>query len=82
MARFILETDDPSRRIIHLTGHPTKHKHKTNFPDELCKCPGRELCLADVSVYYDLKRLDSSSCAAFIHADGSSVRTNYERKFV
>ena len=56
LARFILETDDPSRRIICLTDHPTKYKHKTNLPDELCKYPGRELCLADVSVslYYDL----------------------------
>ena len=41
--RFILETDDPSGRIIRLTDHPSKYKHKTNFPDELCKCPGKEL---------------------------------------
>ena len=37
MARFILETDDPSRRIIRLTDHPSKYKHKTNYPDELRK---------------------------------------------
>ena len=34
MARFILETNDPSRRIIRLTDHPSKYKHKTNYPDE------------------------------------------------
>ena len=56
MARFILETDDPSRRIIRLRGHPSKCKHMMNFPDELCKCSGREVCLAGVSdsLYYDL----------------------------
>ena len=37
MARFILEADDPSRRIIRLTDHPSKYKHKTNYPDELRK---------------------------------------------
>ena len=37
MARFILETDDPSRQIIRLTDHPSKYKHKTNYPDELRK---------------------------------------------
>ena len=37
MARFILETDDPSRRIIRLTDHPSEYKHKTNYPDELGK---------------------------------------------
>ena len=37
LARFILETDDPSRRIIRLTDHPSKYKHKTNYPDELRK---------------------------------------------
>ena len=37
LARFILETDDPSRRIICLTDHPSKYKHKTNYPDELRK---------------------------------------------
>ena len=37
MARFILETDDPSRRIIRLTDHTSKYKHKTNYPDELRK---------------------------------------------
>ena len=37
MARFIIETDDPSRRIIRLTDHPSKYKHKTNYTDELRK---------------------------------------------
>ena len=37
MARFILETDDLSRWIIRLTDHPSKYKHKTNYPDELRK---------------------------------------------
>ena len=37
MARFILETDDPSRRIIRLTDHPSRYKLKTNYPDELRK---------------------------------------------
>ena len=37
LARFILETDDPSRWIIRLTDHPSKFKHKTNYPDELRK---------------------------------------------
>ena len=40
----MLETDDPSRRIIRLTDNPSKYKHKTNFPDELSECPGTELC--------------------------------------
>ena len=43
LARLILEADDPSGRIIRLTDHPSKYKHKTIFPDELCKCPEREL---------------------------------------
>ena len=38
LARFILETDDPSRRIIRLTDHPSnKYKQKTNYPDKLRK---------------------------------------------
>ena len=28
---------DPSRGIIRLTDHPSKYKHKTNYPDELRK---------------------------------------------
>jgi hypothetical protein len=35
MARFILETDDLSSRMIHLTDHSSKYKHKTNYRDEL-----------------------------------------------
>ena len=48
LARFMLETDDPSRRIIRLTDHPSKYKHKTNYPDELRKKIVRQiirLCL-------------------------------------
>ena len=37
LARFILETDYPSRSIIRLTDHPSKYEHKTNYPDELRK---------------------------------------------
>ena len=31
------QTDDPSRRVIRLTDHLAKYKHKTNYPDELGK---------------------------------------------
>ena len=41
MARFVLEMNDPLRRIIRLVHHC---KHKINYPDELCKCP-RQLYL-------------------------------------
>ena len=37
MARFILETDDLLRQIIRTTDHLFMYKHKTNYPDELCK---------------------------------------------
>ena len=39
MARFILETNDPSRRIIRLIDYPSWYKYKMNYPDELCKSP-------------------------------------------
>ena len=32
---FTLETDYPSRRVIRLIDHLSKHKHKMNYPEEL-----------------------------------------------
>ena len=45
VGRFIIETDDLSRRIIRMIDHPSDidhpswYEYKTNYPDELCKSP-------------------------------------------
>ena len=71
MVRFILvllEKDHLSRRIMRLTDHPSKYKHKKNYPDELHKSI---VCVI-------IRRIN----AGIGQADGSSVQTNYASKFL